>query len=134
MNWFLYDRDLRHERVKMLFAHHAPKVCSYILLSKISFFFFLSGFSFTNVHIQRTAGKVGGYLLIYHFLPLHSHLDISRVIAAERSLLHIAGIQIRTGNLWFPNTSCLPLTYMPFKIFSVYTCTGSSVARGILKT
>ena len=28
MNWFLYDKDIRHERIKPLFTHHTPKVCS----------------------------------------------------------------------------------------------------------
>ena len=39
--------------------------------------------------------------LFYHFHPLHSQLDISWVIAAERSPLGIAGSRNRTYNLWY---------------------------------
>ena len=48
--------------------------------------------------------RVGGatYLtLLYHFHLLHRPLDISQVIAAERSPLRIAGSQTQTRNLWF---------------------------------
>ena len=46
------------------------------------------------------------YLLIpgftvYHFHPLHRHLDISRKITTESSPLHIASSRTRTGNLSF---------------------------------
>ena len=37
--------------------------------------------------------------LVYHFRPLHRHLDT----AAESSLLRIAGSRTRTRSLWFPN-------------------------------
>ena len=56
------------------------------------FFFFLSGFSFTNIHDSRDSRGRG-------------HLDISRVITAESSPLHIAGSRTRTGNLWFPSAN-----------------------------
>ena len=42
---------------------------------------------------------------LYHFRPLHGHLDISRAIAARGSRLHIATSRTRTGNLWFPRAS-----------------------------
>ena len=48
---------------------------------------------------------------LYHFYPLHRHLDISRAITAESSPLHIANSQTRTGNLWFPSVSRQPLSY-----------------------
>ena len=41
----------------------------------------------------------------YHFHPLHTNLDISRVITAEGSPLHIASSRTRTGTLWFPSAS-----------------------------
>ena len=64
MDWFLYNRDLRHEISKTLFTHiHRESAltcctcCSYMaFLSRI----------FT---IHRKAGEGGGYLLI-SFLPL----------------------------------------------------------------
>ena len=34
----------------------------------------------------------------YHFRPLHGHLDISRMIAARGSPLHIATSRTRNGN------------------------------------
>ena len=82
MEWFLYHKDLRHERVKTLFSHHIVKVCFY--RAELPFFFFLSRFSFTNFMIHRTTGEGGGYLFIYFLpLPLHRHLDIGQVIVAE---------------------------------------------------
>ena len=42
----------------------------------------------------------------YHFHPFHRHLDISRVIAAENSSLHIASSRTRTGKISFPSESC----------------------------
>ena len=73
-------------------------------------FFFLSGLSFTKIHeSQDCRGRGGGGCISltphYHFYPLHRHLDISRVITAERSPLHIASSRTRTGNLWFPSAS-----------------------------
>ena len=52
-------------------------------------------------------GKGEGIYLtpLYHFHPLHRHLDSGRAITAESSPLHISGIPTRTGNLWFPSAS-----------------------------
>ena len=41
-------------------------------------------------------GGAVSLILIYHFQPLHRHLDISRVINAESSPLHIAGSRTQT--------------------------------------
>ena len=64
---------------------------------------------FFHEHSRSTGqqGKGEGIYLtpLYHFHPLHGHLDISRAITAESSPLHIAGSQTRTGNLWFPSAS-----------------------------
>lgn len=40
-----------------------------------------------------------------HFHPLHKYLDITQVITAERSLLHIANERPQSKNLWFPSAS-----------------------------
>ena len=51
-------------------------------------FFFLSGFSFTNIHdSQDSKGKGEGICLnpLYLLHRLHRHLDISRAITAECS-------------------------------------------------
>ena len=75
-----------------------------IILNFICFFYldFLS----RRFTIHRTAGEGGIYLApLYHFHPLHRHLDISRKITAESSHLHIASGRTRTVVLWFPSTS-----------------------------
>ena len=58
--------------------------------------------------ITGMLGKGEGISLTphYHFNPLQKHLYISRAITAESSPLHIASSRTRTGNLWFPSTSC----------------------------
>ena len=38
-----------------------------------------------------------------HSHPLYRHLDISRVITAESSPLHIGSSRTQTENLWFPS-------------------------------
>ena len=43
--------------------------------------------------------------LLYHFHPLHIHLDISWAITAKSSVLHIASSQNQFRNLWFPSAS-----------------------------
>ena len=55
-----------------------------------SFFNFLSGFSFTTIHnFTGLQGKGEGISLtpLYHFHPLHGHLDVSRAITADSSPL-----------------------------------------------
>ena len=74
MNWFLYDKDIHHERVKMLFTHHNPKVCflTYRKVGLASFlFFFYQGIFFTNIMSQKVAEKGGGYFfnsLLHNFI------------------------------------------------------------------
>ena len=61
-------------------------------------------FSFTNVHDSHDSkGEVVSLTPLYHFHPLHRHLDISRAITAESSPLHIVSSRARTGNLCFPS-------------------------------
>ena len=108
MDWFLYDRDLFHERVKTLFTHHTPKVCPlYRVVKQNSLFFSICVFSHENSRFTGQQGKREAISLypFYHFHSPHRHLDISRVIDAESSPLLIAGSWIRTGNLLFPNAS-----------------------------
>ena len=61
-------------------------------------FFYLGFLSWTFTN-HRTAGEREGISLYpnSHFHPFHRHLDISRVITAESSPLHIASSQTRTG-------------------------------------
>ena len=119
MDWFLYNRDLCHERVKMLFIHHTPKVCSYMLQSIIRFSCFFSIWLSFHKYSQFKGQQVNEDAIslnpFYHYQPLHRSLEISPVIAAESLHMRIAGIRTRTGNL----------LYTLFIICSFYTCTGS---------
>ena len=69
------------------------------------FFFSIWVFFHEHSRFTRQQGKGEGIYLtpLYHFHPLHRHLDISRAITAESSPVHIAGSRTRTGNLWFPS-------------------------------
>ena len=77
-------------------------------LKMLHLFIFLSGF-FLHKHswIAGLQGKGESISLTphYHFQPHHRHFDISQVITAESSPLHIASSQARSGNLWFPSAS-----------------------------
>ena len=60
----------------------------------VQIFFFFSIWVFFHEHSRFTGqqGKGEGIYLtpLYHFHPLHGHLDISRAVTAESSPLHIA--------------------------------------------
>ena len=73
---------------------------------------------------QDSRGRGGAIFLtpLYHF---HRHLDISQVIAAKSSPLHIAGSRSQTRNLWLSMRCHLALSYTPFKIHPFYTFTDS---------
>ena len=63
------------------------------------FFSFYLGFlsrTFT-IHRQQGQGEAISLSPLYHFHPLHRHLDISRAINAGSSPLHIASSRTRTG-------------------------------------
>ena len=60
---------------------------------------------------QQGKGEPISLSPLYHFHPLHRHLDISWGITAETSPLHIASSCTGIGNLWFPTASCSPLSY-----------------------
>ena len=78
------------------------------------FFFFFLDLGFISRTLTMQGKGEGIYLTpLYHFHPLHRHLDISWVITTESSPLHIAGSWTRTGNLWFPSASRLPPSYAP---------------------
>ena len=86
-------------------------VVSYLFI----YLFYLSFLSRT-ITFHRAAGNGEGIYLtpLYHFHPLHRHLDISRAIIAERSPLLKASSRTQTGNLWFPSASCWPLSFAYF--------------------
>ena len=73
-----------------------------INLEKTSFF---SVWVFFHEHSLFTGqqGGGGGYFFnpLYHFHLLHRHFDISRVITAESSPLHVAaGLELETFGFW----------------------------------
>ena len=76
-----------------------------VKLKLLFFLFFLSVFFFFHEHSRFTGQQGKGediYLTpLYHFYPLHRHLDISRAVTAESSPLHIASSRTRTRNLRF---------------------------------
>ena len=68
-----------------------PLVDTFKLASIFLFFFFIWVFFHNHSQITGLEGKREGISLTphYHFHPLHRHVDISRVITAESSPLHI---------------------------------------------
>ena len=53
-----------------------------------------------TIHRQDSReGKAISLTPLYHFHPLHRHLDIHRAITGESSPLHRASSRTRTGNL-----------------------------------
>ena len=97
--WFLYNRDLRHERFKTVFIYEHVLFCFFFYLIFLSWIF---------------TREISLYPF-YHLHPLHRHLDISLVVATESSPLCKAGSRNQTWNLW----------YTVFIIHLFYTCTGS---------
>ena len=65
-------------------------------------FFFHEHSEFTG---QQGKGEAISLSTLYHFHPLHRHLDISWAVNAENSALHIGSSRAGTGNLWFPSAS-----------------------------
>ena len=90
-----------------LCGHNWSTKTSWTLAELIGNFFFYVGFLYEHSWITGLQEKEEGIWLTphYHFHPLHRHLDISRAITAESSLLHIASSRTWSENLWFPSTS-----------------------------
>ena len=65
--------------------------------------FLYLGFLSRTFTIHRAAREGGGYFFrpLYHFHPLHRHLDISQMITAESSPLQKASSQTPTGTFGF---------------------------------
>ena len=76
-----------------------------VFLEILQNFFFLSGFLFTTIHeSQDCRGPFHFFNSSLRLLPA-SQTEISPVITAESSPLHIASSRAWTGNLWFPSAS-----------------------------
>ena len=85
-----------------------------ITVSLINLFFC---FFFTDSYnTQDSMGREAISLtLLYHFHPLHRHLDSSRAITTEGSSLHITSSRTRTGNL-FKNADFFLEPFKSYKI------------------
>ena len=116
-------KELRRSSYSESLFLHAVKQNQLFLF----FFFFYQGFFSRTSWFTGEEGKGEAISLtpLYHFHPLHRHLGVSQVIAAEISPLRIAGSRTQTGKLWFPIGSRWALSYAPFKICPFYTCTDS---------
>ena len=139
--WIIHNRKLNkkisqiHERaLRIVYGDHKTKFLrllnldksvtihqrnlQYLLIEIYKVFF--SFWVFFHEHSRFTGQQERGegiYLTpLYHFHPLHRHLDIRRVIIAESSPLHIASSRTRTENFWSPSASHLPLSYAPWWI------------------
>ena len=97
----------------LIFKERSIEICWFgqilMILLLFLFLFFFSICVFFHEHTgftgQQGKEKVISLTPLYHFYPLHRHLDISWAIITGSSLLHIAGGQTRTKNLWFPRAS-----------------------------
>ena len=107
---FLYDRDLRHKRVK---THLTPwpiilrkpvLACHKTELAFFSVWVFFH--EYWHFRGQQGKGEPISLYPFYYFHSCHRPLDISQVVAAGSLHLRIDGSQTRTRNLWFPNASC----------------------------
>ena len=89
------------------------KRSTYILSPNNYLFFFIYFFiiwvffhKYSRFTRQQGKGEAISLTPLYHFHLLHWYLDINRATTAKSSPLHIVSSWTRTGNLWFPSTSC----------------------------
>ena len=68
-------------------------------------FFSIWVFFHEHSHDSSGRGRRLSLILLYRFHPFYRHLDISRVISTESSLLYVASHQTQTRNIWFPSES-----------------------------
>ena len=87
--------------------------CNCCFIRQKQFFFSICVFFHNDSQITVLRRKAISLTPHYHLHPLLRLFDIIRAITVERSPLHIYSSQTRTGNLWFPSTSRLPLSYAP---------------------
>ena len=85
---------------------------------------FITIWVFFQEHSRFTGqqGKGEAFCLtpLYHFHPIHRHLDINQEIAAERSPLHIASSRTRSGNVLISGRKSLPsVSYTTMKIETI---------------
>ena len=66
-----------------------------------TFFFSIRVFFHERFTGQQGKGEVISLSPLYYFHPLHRHLEIGRVIAAESSTRHIASSHTQSGTFGF---------------------------------
>ena len=78
-----------------------------VLINNQEIFFSIWVFLHEHSRITGLQGRGEGISLTphYHFHPRHRYLDMSRVITARSSPLHIASSRTRTGSPWFSRAS-----------------------------
>ena len=94
MDWFLYDKGLRHERGKALFTHLHQKSVLTSCKAEFDFLVVFSIWIFFREYSRFTGQqKKGEAIFLYPFYPFHSlhrQLDISQFITAGSSPMRIA--------------------------------------------
>ena len=99
-------KDLSYNKLLLNFIHGLNFADFNWFPRKFAFF---STWVFSHEHSRFTGqqgiGEAISLTPLYHFHPLHRHLDVSWAITAENSPLHIASSRTRTGNLCFPSAS-----------------------------
>ena len=91
---------------ELVYNIDVEKTCFFNVKLKLFFFSFFSIWVFFS-RVTGQQGKGDGIYStpLYHFHPLHRHLDISRAVTAESSPLHIANSWTWTWNLRFSSAS-----------------------------
>ena len=104
----LYHALLRTLTIHRTAGERGGYLFFHTMLWRFYCWLFLSRFSITNIHDSedsRWKGRLSLWLFSTTFTPLHRHLNISRVINAQSSLLHIASSPTWTWNLPFSSAS-----------------------------
>ena len=96
-----------------------------MLICTCSFSIWVFFYEYSRFTEQQVKVEAISLYSFYHFYPLHRHLNISWVIAAENLPLGIAGSRNRTQNLWYTLSRIHSLSALPLV---------AAVVRRMLKT
>ena len=95
---------MEYQKIPSLLNEKSDLLSEFMTANWIEIFFF-SILVFLHEHSRFTGrqGKEKAISLspLYHFQPLHRHLDFSRSFTAEISPLHRASSRTRTGNIFY---------------------------------
>ena len=100
MDWFLYNRDLRHERFKTSSSAYIESL--FLHAVKHNLLFYLCGFSFTNIHDSQNSrwrGMLSPCIISTTSTHFTDTCTLAGVLAVESSPLCIVGCRNRTWNL-----------------------------------